>query len=48
MVELIKLVRKYGVDRRHIEVPRDYFEDLPVGCKVVVIDKVSYDKLKGK
>jgi len=48
VVELIKYVRKYGSGRRYIEISREYFEDLPVGCKVVVIDKDSYDKLKGE
>jgi len=46
LVELIKYVRKYGSGRRHIEISKDYFDDLPVGCKVVVLDKASYDKLK--
>jgi len=48
VVELIKYVRKYGSGRRHIEISREYFEDLPVGCKVVVIDKDSYDKLRSE
>jgi hypothetical protein len=46
VVELIKYVRKYGSGRRHIEISKEYFEDLPVGVKVVVIDKESYDALK--
>lgn len=46
MVELIKTVRKYGKDRRHIEIPRDYFDDLILDSKVVVLDKESYDILK--
>jgi hypothetical protein len=46
VVELIKYVRKYGSGRRHIEIGKEYFEDLPIGCKIVVIDKESYDALK--
>ena len=46
MVELIRNVRKYGSGRRHIEVPIDYFDDLPVGEKVVIVDKASFDRLK--
>jgi len=46
MVELIKTVRKYGNQRRHIEIPKDYFDDLPIDCKVVVLDKETYDRLK--
>lgn len=46
MVELIRSVRKYGSDRRHIEVPKDYYEDLQVGDKVVIIDKNTYQRLK--
>ncbi len=46
MVELIRTVRKYGLNRRHIEIPRDYFDDLEVDSKVVVVDKDSYDSLK--
>ena len=46
MVELIKTVRKYGSDRRHVEIPKDYFDDLPIDCKVVVLDKETYDRLK--
>lgn len=45
MVEMICRVRKYGADRRHIEVGRDYYDDLPIDSKVVVIDKETYDKL---
>ena len=46
MVELIRIVRKYGSDRRHIEIPKDYFDDLHVGAKVVLLDKKSYDAFK--
>lgn len=46
MVELIRTVRKYGQNRRHVEISRDYFDDLNVGDKVVVIDKKTYDRLK--
>lgn len=45
MVELIKTVKKYGSQRRHIEIPKDYFDDLPIDCKVVVLDKKTYDRL---
>ncbi len=48
LVELIRKVRKYGSNRRHIEIPKDYFDDLQVDDKVVVIDKKTYDKLKLK
>jgi hypothetical protein len=46
MVELITKVRKYGTDRRHIEVPKNYFDDLEIDSKVVVLDKATYDELK--
>jgi hypothetical protein len=46
VVELIKTIKKYGSQRRHIEIPKDYFDDLPVDCKVVVLDKVTYDDMK--
>jgi len=46
MVELIRRVRKYGSDRRHIEIPKDYFDDLQVDDVIVVIDKKTYNKLK--
>jgi len=46
MVELIRKVRKYGSGRRHIEIPKEYFNDLDVGDSVVVLDKVTYDLLK--
>lgn len=48
MVEFIKKVRKYGSNRRHIEVPRDYFDDLDIGDVVVVLDKATYNELKKK
>lgn len=48
MVELIRSVRKYGSNRRHVEIPKDYFEDLNLGDRVVVIDKETYDSLKSK
>lgn len=48
MVEFIKKVRKYGTNRRHIEVPRDYFDDLDIGDVVVVLDKATYNELKKK
>jgi len=46
MVELIKTVRSYGLNRRHVEISKEYFDDLKVGDKVVVLDKESYDSLK--
>ena len=48
MVEYICTVRRYGVQRRHIELSKAYYVDLPVGSTVVVLDKATYDKLKEK
>jgi len=30
----------------HVEISKEYFDDLKVGDKVVVLDKESYDSLK--
>ena len=46
MVEIIRKVRKYGSGRRHIEIPQDYFDDLQLDDKVVILDKETYDQLK--
>ena len=43
MVMLMKNVVSYGVGRRHIEVPKEYYVDFPVGIPVVVISKDEYD-----
>jgi len=48
MVEYICTVRRYGSDRRHIEVSKAYFSDLKLDDVVVVLDKETYDKLKGE
>jgi len=46
MVELIRTVKGYGVNRRHIEIPKLYFDDLQLDDRVVIIDKDTYDRLK--
>jgi hypothetical protein len=48
MVELITKVRRYGSDRRHIEIPKNYFDELKLDEKVVVLDKETYTELKKK
>lgn len=48
MVELITKIKKYGSNRRHIEVPKNYFDDLQLDDKVIVLDQEAYKELKKK
>jgi glycerol dehydrogenase-like iron-containing ADH family enzyme len=48
MVELISTVRKYGTNRRHIEIPKQYFNDLELEATVVILDKKTYDAIHKK
>jgi len=48
MVELIRTIRKHATNRRHIEIPIEYYDDLQVGDRVVILDKETYNELKNK
>jgi len=45
MVEFRRKVSSYGSSRRHIEIPKEYYDVLNAGDVVIVISKDAYDRL---
>jgi hypothetical protein len=46
MAEMMRKVRKYGSQRRHVEIGLHYYDYFSVGDVVVVMSKDDYDRLK--